>query len=115
MDVVMRLYRLGLLPATVAALEGEDSQAAAMRLPRLAASRSAAAAPSLLSRAFLRCCSSPRCSQGDNTAWCFASFASNADASDRAVCAVLASLEQSLGCIGPQLGYYFDCCQLNAA
>lgn len=56
MDVVMRLYRLGLLPATVAALEGEDSQAAAMRLPRLAASRSAAAAPSLLSRAFLRCC-----------------------------------------------------------
>ena len=67
MDVVMRLYRLGLLPATVAALEGEDSQAAAMRLPRLAASRSAA--PSLLSRAFLRCCSSPRCSQGDDIPW----------------------------------------------
>ena len=54
MDVIMRLYRLGLLPATVAALEGEESQAAATRLPRLAASRSAAAAPSLLSRAFLR-------------------------------------------------------------
>lgn len=55
MDVVMRLYRLGQLPASVAALEGEDSEAAAMRLPRLATSNSAAAAPSLLSRAFLRC------------------------------------------------------------
>lgn len=54
MDVVMRLYRLGLLPATVAALEGEDAQAAAARLPRLAAARSSAGAPSLLSRAFLR-------------------------------------------------------------
>ena len=54
MDVVMRLYRLGLLPATVAALEGEDSQAAVTRLPRPAASRSSSAAPSLLSRAFLR-------------------------------------------------------------
>ena len=55
MDVIMRLYRLGQLPASVAALEGEDSEAAAMRLPRLATSRSAVAAPSLLSRAFLRC------------------------------------------------------------
>ena len=55
MDVVMRLYRLGQLPASMAALEGEDSAAAAMRLPRLATSRSAASAPSLLSRAFLRC------------------------------------------------------------
>ena len=51
----MRLYRLGQLPASVAALEGEDAEAAAMRLPRLATSRSAASAPSLLSRAFLRC------------------------------------------------------------
>ena len=59
MDVVMRLYRLGQLPASVAALEGEDSAAAAMRLPRLATSRSAAAAPSLLSRAFLRCAPLP--------------------------------------------------------
>ena len=55
MDVVMRLYRLGQLPASVAALEGEDAEAAAMRLPRLATSRSATSPPSLLSRAFLRC------------------------------------------------------------
>lgn len=54
MDVVMRLYRLGQLPADMAALEGEDAEAAATRLPRLATSRSAASAPSLLSRAFLR-------------------------------------------------------------
>ena len=54
MDVIMRLYRLGQLPADMAALEGEDAEAAATRLPRLATCRSAAAAPSLLSRAFLR-------------------------------------------------------------
>ena len=61
MDVVMRLHRLGQLPASVAALEGEDAEAAAMRLPHLATSRTAASAPSLLSRAFLRCSSPPAC------------------------------------------------------
>ena len=57
----MRLYRLGQLPASVAALEGEDAEAAVMQLPRLATSRSAASAPSLLSRAFLRCGSLSEC------------------------------------------------------
>ncbi|KAK9918480.1 hypothetical protein WJX75_004379 [Coccomyxa subellipsoidea] len=52
MDVVLRLHALGLLPASVAALEGEDAQAAAERLPRPSAPRNASAAPSLLSRAF---------------------------------------------------------------
>jgi brefeldin A-resistance guanine nucleotide exchange factor 1 len=55
MDLVMRLHRLGLLPVTVAALEGEDPQAAAARLPRLTAQRNMASTPSLLSRAFSRC------------------------------------------------------------
>lgn len=55
MDVVLRLHALGLLPASVAALEGEDAQAAAGRLPRPSAPRNASAAPSLLSRAFSRC------------------------------------------------------------
>ncbi|CAL8465729.1 g5265 [Coccomyxa elongata] len=52
MDVVVRLHKLGLLPASVAALEGEDAESAAGRLPRAAAPRNSAAAPSLLSRAF---------------------------------------------------------------
>ena len=54
MDVVVRLHKLGLLPASVAALEGEDAEAAAGRLPRAAAPRNSSAAPSLLSRAFSR-------------------------------------------------------------
>lgn len=55
MDLILRLYRLGLLPASVAALEGEDAETAAGRLPRASAPRNASSAPSLLSRAFARC------------------------------------------------------------
>lgn len=54
MDVVMRLHKLGLLPAAVAALEGEDPQEAAARLPRLTAPRNMASTPSFISRAFSR-------------------------------------------------------------
>ncbi len=56
MDIVMRLHKLGLLPASVAALEGEDPAEAAARLPRLIAQRSMPSAPSFISRAFSRCC-----------------------------------------------------------
>lgn len=69
MDMVVRLHKLGLLPASVAALEGEDAESAAGRLPRAAAPRNSAA-PSLLSRAFSRHVLYHNLAQLHRSLWC---------------------------------------------
>lgn len=51
MDIVMRLFKLGLLPAAAFALEGEDVEALRPRLPRYSPAKRSGSTGSLLSRA----------------------------------------------------------------
>ncbi len=55
MECVTRLHKLGLLPPTLLATEGEAPEAAAARLPKPSAPTRSSSSGSLFTRAFNRC------------------------------------------------------------